>query len=153
RPLKSESGKVEFDLTLNLSEAESKLVGAFEYNSDLFDASTMARMVGHYRTLLESMIADPEQTIGELQLLTAEEQQQLLVEWNNKRTEYGAHRCLLQWFEAQAERPPEAVALVHEAQQLTYAELNRRANQLAHYLRRLGVGPESLVALVMERSL
>jgi non-ribosomal peptide synthetase component F len=150
RPLKSESRMAEFDLTLNLSEAEGKLVGALEYNRDLFDAPTMDRMVGHYRTLLESMVADPEQTIGELQLLTAEEQEQLLV---NREVDYGPHRCLQQLIEVQVERSPEAVALVYEGQQLTYRELNRRANQLGHYLQAQGVGPEVLVGVLMERSL
>jgi amino acid adenylation domain-containing protein len=150
-PLQTESRMAEFDLTLNLSDSESGLMGGFEY-SELFDAATMERMVVHYRMLLESMVADPEQTIGELQLLTAEEQEQLL-QWNDGRTDFGEHRCLQQLIEAQVERSPEAVALVYEKQQLTYAELNRHANQLAHYLQALGVGPEVLVGVLMERSL
>ena len=152
RPLKYESRMAEFDLTLNLADSESGLLGALEYNRDLFDADTIVRMVGHYRTLLESMVADPEQTAGELQLLTVDEQEQL-VKWNQTQTDYGPHRCLHEMFEAQVERTPEAVALVYEGQQLTYRELNRRANQLGHYLQRQGVGPEVLVGILMERSL
>src|SRR5207244_11326832 len=113
RPLKYESRMAEFDLTLNLADSEAGLLGALEYNRDLFDSATIVRMVEHYRTLLESMVADPEQTIGELQLLTVEEQEQLLVQWNNRETDYGKPRCLHEMFEAEVERSAEAVAVVY----------------------------------------
>jgi amino acid adenylation domain-containing protein/non-ribosomal peptide synthase protein (TIGR01720 family) len=152
RPLKYDSRMAEFDLTLNLSDSESGLFGAFEYSSDLFDTGTMERMVGHYITLLESSVSDPEQAVADLQLLSAAERQQLL-EWNDTARDYGREQCLHERFEAQVERAPEAVALVYEGRQMSYGELNRRANQLGHYLQGAGVGAEVLVGIMLERSL
>jgi amino acid adenylation domain-containing protein/non-ribosomal peptide synthase protein (TIGR01720 family) len=141
-----------FDLTLELRESSQGLRGKFEYNADLFDARSIKRMARHLQVLLETIAANPEQRIAELPLLTTEEQKQLLVEWNNTAQEYPQNKCIHQLFESQVERTPENIALVFEDKQLTYAELNRRANQLAHYLRALGVGPEVLVGICMERS-
>jgi amino acid adenylation domain-containing protein len=125
----------------------------WEYNTDLFDEATMTSMIGHYQRLLESMVADPERRISDFPMLTEAEKQQILFEWNDTGKDYPKGLCIHQLFEAQAERTPDAVAAVFEGQELTYRELNRRSNQLARYLRTLGVGPEVLVGICVERSL
>jgi len=142
-----------FDLLLLMAEAGGELVAAVEYNTDLFDAATIQRLLGHFQTLLEGIVADPDQRISTLPLLTEAERRQLLVEWNDTTTYYPKDRCVHQWFESQIERMLDAVAVAFEGEHLTYRELNRRANQLAHRLRKLGVGPEVLVGICMERSL
>lgn len=141
-----------FDLSLFLYETEEGLYVAAEYNTDLFEAATIERMASHYRTLLEGVAADTGQPITSLPLLQEAERRQLLVEWNDTASEYPREQRLHQLIEAQVEKTPEAVAVVFEGQQVSYAALNRRANQLAHHLRRLGVGSEVLVGLCMERS-
>jgi len=148
-----EIGTAKFDLGLSMENTASGLIGVWEYNTDLFDETTIARMAGHYQTLLEAIAANPQQPISELPLLTPAERQQLLVEWNNTEAEYPQDKCIHQLFEQQVELSPDAVAVVFEGEQLTYRELNTRANQLAHYLQSLGVGPEVLVGLCVERSL
>ncbi len=147
-----DSGIAQFDLTLEMVEKAEGLSCLFEYNADLFDATTIARMLGHYQTLLEGIVADPGQPIGALPLLTEAERHQLLVEWNDTQADYPRDMCIHQLFEAQVERTPNAIAVVFEDQQLTYCELNARANQLAHYLRKHGVKPEVLVGICTERS-
>ncbi|MBW4431907.1 MAG: amino acid adenylation domain-containing protein [Pelatocladus maniniholoensis HA4357-MV3] len=159
--LESDSGSVPFDLTLTMTETESGLVGSFEYSTDLFAQSSIHRMVGHLQTLLEAIVANPQQRLSDLPLLTGVEQNQLLQEWNNIEIEYPQDKCIHELFEAQVEKTPDAIAVVFENQQLSYRELNRRANQLAHYLRSaklsrsdsLGVKPEVLVGICVERSL
>jgi len=148
-----EIGTAKFDLTLSMQNTVDGLVGVWEYNTDLFDEATIARMVGHFQTLVEAIVANPIQPISELPLLTEAERQQLLIEWNNTFAEYPQDKCIHQLFEEQVERTPEAVAVVFEGEQLTYRELNARGNQLAHYLRSLSVGPEVLVGICVERSL
>lgn len=152
-PVEGDSETAHFDLTLQIVDTEQGLTAAFVYNTDLFEAGTIARMLGNFQTLLEAIVADPEQRLSDLPLLTETERQQLLVEWNGTKTECQRDLCIHQLFEAQVKRTPDAIAVVFEAEQLTYRELNRRANQLAHHLQALGVGPEVLVALCMERSL
>ena len=142
-----------FDLELMMFEEGRALSASLLYNTDLFDAATVARMAGHFQTLLKGIVANPEQRVLNLPLLTEVERHQLLVEWNDTQAEYTRDRCIHQLFEAQVERTPEAVAVVFENRRLTYRALNRRANQLAHYLRALGVGPGVLVGLCVERSL
>lgn len=142
-----------FDLTLKVTEGSKSLFADFKYNTDLFDASTIERMAGHFQTMLEGILAQPEQPISQLPLLTKAEQQQLLVEYNYTQTEYPQDRCIHQLFEEQVEQTPDAVAVVFDSQQLTYRQLNERANQLANYLRTLGVKPEVLVGICVERSL
>ena len=122
------------------------------YNTDLFEAGTIARMLANFQTLLEAIVSDPEQRVSDLPLLSETERQQLL-QWNVNKTDCLQDLCIHQLFEAQVERTPDAIAAVFETEQLTYGELNRRANQLAHHLRALGVGPEIPVAVCMERSL
>ena len=152
-PLEGDSGTALFDLNLEIIEGAAGLSCVFEYNSGLFNAPTIMRMSGHFQILLEGIVANPAQRIGTLPLLTDAERHQLLIEWNDTNRDYPQDKCLHQLFEAQVERMPDAPALVFEDEQLTYRELNARANQLAHYLRALGVGPEVLVGICMERSL
>ncbi|KOP26732.1 peptide synthetase [Hapalosiphon sp. MRB220] len=118
-----------------------------------FDDHKIARMLGHLQTLLLGMVANPQQCLGKLPLLTAKERYQLLEEWNNTQVDYPQDQCIHQLFEAQVEKTPDAVAVVFEDKQLTYKELNAKANQLAHYLQKLGVKPEVLVGICVERSL
>ncbi|OYE03761.1 non-ribosomal peptide synthetase [Nostoc sp. 'Peltigera membranacea cyanobiont' 232] len=152
-PLISEGTTAKFDLTLSMQNTATGLVGAWEYNTDLFDATTIERMTGHFVTLLESIVTNPQQQISQLSLLTEVEQHQLLVEWNDTQVDYPLNKCIHQLFEEQVGRTPDAVAVVYENQQLTYHQLNCRANQLAHYLQSLGVKPDVLVGLCVERSL
>ncbi|MBI5032176.1 MAG: amino acid adenylation domain-containing protein [Chloroflexi bacterium] len=151
-PVEAHSGTAKFDLTLFMLEDPDSLSGAFEYNTDLFDATTITRMVAHFETLLQSIVMYPDQSISTLSILTERERHQLLVEWNDTAADYPAHLCAHQLFEQQAERTPDAIAVTLGDAQLTYAELNRRANQLAHYLHNLGVQPETLVGICAERS-
>lgn len=142
----------QFDLTLEMAEVGVSLHGGLKYNTALFEAETMARMAGHLQTVLQGIVLHPEQRLSMLPLMSESERQQLLVAWNDTRAGY-PNQCLHALFEAQVRRSPDAVAVVCGDAQLTYGELNRRANQLAHHLQSLGVGPEVLVGLCMERSL
>ncbi|WP_148662958.1 non-ribosomal peptide synthetase, partial [Scytonema hofmannii] len=148
-----ETATTKFDLTITMENTPTGLVGGWEYNTDLFDGSTIERMIGHFVTLLEAIVANPNEQISQLPLLTLTEQQQLLVEWNDTRVDYPVDKCIHELFEEQVARTPNAVAIVFENQQLTYSELNSRANQLAHYLRSRGVGANVLVGICVERSL
>ncbi len=147
-----ELGTAKFDLGLSMENTACGLVAEWEYSTDLFDESTIVRIARNFQTLLEGIVVNSKQEISELPLLTETERQQLLVEWNNTWSEYPQDKCIHQLFEEQVERTPDAVAVVFEGEQLTYLELNARANQLAHYLQSLGVGPEVLVGLCVERS-
>ncbi|MFP2964466.1 AMP-binding protein, partial [Myxococcus sp. 1LA] len=148
------SGKTsKFDLTLGVSESPEGLTGGLEFNSDLFEAETMARLLKHLRILMEAAIAEPETRLSDLPLMDREEAQRLVKEWSGMATAYPRDASLTALFEQQVSRTPESVAVEYEGQRLTYAELNRRANQLAHHLRSMGVGPEVRVGLGVERSL
>ncbi|MBE9185474.1 amino acid adenylation domain-containing protein [Microcoleus sp. LEGE 07076] len=162
-----ETQTTRFDLELHLWEAADKfrsrygeewehssgLRGVAVYNTDLFDQVTVARMLRHFKTLLESIVANPEQAIANLPLLSENEVNQLLIEWNETGTDYPQNKCIHQLFEERAQQHPEAVALTFEAQHLTYKELNSKANQLAGYLQKQGVGAEVLVGLCADRSI
>jgi amino acid adenylation domain-containing protein len=152
-PLQVESKTTPFDIAFEFSEMPDGLSGRLVYSIDLFDATTIARLAGHLQTLLEGIVAHPEQRIGVLPILTEAEQQRLLVAWNETANTDPTDRCLHQLFETQVERSPDAVAVVFEDERVTYRELNVRANQLAHYLQKLGVGPEVMVGICVERSL
>jgi amino acid adenylation domain-containing protein len=141
-----------FDLSLYLRERDGRFIGFFEYNTDVFEPSTIERMIGHFETVMEGIVADPQQPISTLPLLTEAERHQLLVEWNDTAADYPKDSCIHELFEAQVESTPEAIAVQFEGKQLTYRELNSRANQLAHHLRGLGVGPKKLVGICVERS-
>ncbi|MBN3909403.1 MAG: AMP-binding protein [Nostoc sp. NMS1] len=147
-----ETGTAKFDLALSIENTASELITEWEYNSDLFDDSTIARMAGNFQTLVTGIITNPQHPISQLPLLTEIEQHQLLVEWNNTQVDYPLDKCIHQLFEKQVERNPDALAVVYEGEHLTYGELNTRANQLAHYLQKLGVVPEVLVGICVERS-
>ncbi|MEO1375475.1 MAG: amino acid adenylation domain-containing protein, partial [Cyanobacteria bacterium J06635_10] len=142
----------DFDLNLDITERINQIYCNLHYNANLFEASTIERMAGHFQTLLEAIVTNPQQRLSELPLLTESEQDQLLREWNNTEAEYPL-LCVHELFEAQVEKTPLSVAVVFEDQQLTYRELNIKANQLAHHLRSLGVKPEVLVGICVERSL
>ncbi|HEV7396496.1 MAG TPA: amino acid adenylation domain-containing protein, partial [Pyrinomonadaceae bacterium] len=144
---------VQFDLALVMAETDAGMVGSLQYNSDLFEDATIKRMAGHFQTLLQGIVTDPEQRISQLQMLTAAEERQLLLEWNETAREYPRDKCIHQLFEEQVERVPENIALLYADEQVTYRELNSRANQLAHYLKRMGVSADVLVGLMMERSI
>jgi amino acid adenylation domain-containing protein len=151
-PLPVETGTAKFDLLVSVEETKRGLQASWEYNSDLFDATTITRISGHFQNLLAAIVANPTERISDIPLLTPTERQQLLVEWNNTQSDYPQNKCIHQLFEEQVERTPDAVALVHQEKQLTYRELNARANQLANYLLSLGVGSEVLVGICVERS-
>jgi amino acid adenylation domain-containing protein len=172
-PLIVDSGVAKFDLTLFLEDTKHGLMGALEYNTDLFQANTITRMLGHFQTLLEGIVANPIEKLSKLALLTPQERHQLLIEFN--QNQFNLHdsassvnaknlsthiafqanieQCLHHLFEIQVEKTPDNVAVVFEDKQLTYYELNCRANQLAHYLQLLGVKPEVSVCVCLERSL
>jgi amino acid adenylation domain-containing protein len=140
-----------FDLSLFLSETEIGLYSWGAYNTDLFDGSTIARLLKHFHTLLEEIAANPDARLSELSLMTTEETQQF-EQWNQTQSEYERDKCVHQLVELQASRQPNALAVVYEEKQISYGELNRRANRLAHYLRAHGVGLEIRVGVLMERS-
>jgi amino acid adenylation domain-containing protein len=147
-----EQRAAQFELTLAMTETENGLSGVFQYNTDVFDEETITRMSEHYRVLLESIVANPERRLSELPLLTVEEQRQILDEWNDTRQPYPSEQCLHQLFEQQCERTPQSVALVSGTTKLTYEELNARANQVAQHLLTFGVRAETLVGILMQRS-
>lgn len=151
--LDTESVPAKFDLNLHMTEFGQGIVGRIFYNADLFESATMERFCAHFARLLESAALTHDERLPLLPMIGAEERQQLLVGWNDTRTDYQLDRCIHELFEEQVARTPHAPALVFENQQLTYDELNRRANQLAHYLRGLGAGVETRVGLHLERSL
>jgi len=148
-----ETETAKFDLDLEINEGKYELEVQFNYNTDLFDHSTIARMAEHYSVLLENITINPNQLLSELKFLTQPEYTRLLVEWKGIEAEYPRDKCIHQIFEEQAEINPRAVAVVFEGEQLTYEQLNRKANRLAHYLRSQGVGAEELVGICVERSL
>ncbi len=143
----------QFDLTLDTYEQSGTLHAALTYANDLFDAPSIARMARHWISLLQAMVADGEQRVGELPMLAADEQQVLVSAWNQTAQAYPSERGIHQLIEDQVRATPEAPALVFGAATLTYAQLDARANQLAHALREQGVGPDALVGLCIERSI
>jgi len=143
---------VRFDLEFHLWPVGEEILGFCTYNRDLFEVETISRMLSHYQNLLTAVVENPSQPISQLQLMSETEQQQLLVEWNKTKTDYPTDKCIHELFEAQIEKTPDAVAVVFEEQKLTYSQLNSKANQLAHYLQKLGVKPQMLVGICVERS-
>jgi amino acid adenylation domain-containing protein len=136
-----------------VAESTNRLQGSLEYNTDIFDAAAIQRLLGHYETILDSAVKDPEQRISRLPILTDAERRQLLGDFNRSDNDVSASLpCLHQLFEQQVASHPDHTALIAGSVQLTYSELNERANQLAHFLRRLGVGAEVRVGLCVERS-
>ncbi|MGO9169514.1 MAG: non-ribosomal peptide synthetase, partial [Candidatus Sulfotelmatobacter sp.] len=148
-----ETGTAKFDLTLSAREEDGELELSLEYRTELFNAERMKRLLQHYRMLLEQIVVSVDARISELEILSEPERQQLLVEWNRTEAPYSTNKCVHELFEEQAEKTPQAVAVMDEDRQISYRELNRRANQLAHYLAKMGVGPEVRVGICMERGL
>ncbi len=149
----SDKHTAQFDLTLDTCERPDGLTAALTYATDLFDASTIERMAGHWRNLLSGMCRDVNQRIADLPLLSVYERQDTLRDWNRDIAVYPSDYCAHQRIETQAERTPLAIALSFGAEQMSYQQLNRRANQLAHKLREQGIGPDMRVGLAAERSL
>ncbi len=147
------TGRALYDLAIEFQERSGRLVGWFDYDADLFDARTIARMAAHFQTILEAAMADPDRPVALLPMLSEDERRQVLETWNSSAFDERHDECVHQLVEAQAKRTPEAVAVSCEGQSLSYGELNAQANRLAHRLRGLGVGPEVLVAICVERSL
>ncbi|CAJ9620982.1 syringomycin synthetase [Burkholderia pseudomallei] len=144
----------QFELTLSLREAGDDIVGHLNYASALFDESTVRRYVTYWRRLLEGMTAGPANvSVARLPLLDEAERKQVVYAWNATERDYPIEQCIHQLFEAQVDRKPEAIALTFDGRRLSYAELNARANRLAHYLQGRGVGPDRLVALCAERGI
>jgi amino acid adenylation domain-containing protein len=151
--VEANSGSAQFDLMLTLTEREHELFGKWQFNTDLFEESTAWRMISHFQTLLEDILAHPDKKLSQLDILPAAERQKLLVEFNDDRTEVATDICIHQLFAEQVVRTPDAEAIVWGEERLTYRELNTRAERLASYLRHHGVGPEVLVGINVERSL
>ncbi|MFZ2407683.1 MAG: amino acid adenylation domain-containing protein, partial [Methylobacter sp.] len=151
--LEAGSTTAKFDLTLLATKTDDSIVCTFEYSTELFEEKTIARMAGHFETLLAGMVSQPDSRISELPLLTQLERKQVLVDWNATTADYPAGQSLHALFEAQVKKTPDALAVMFERQSLSYAELNSKANRLAHYLCDQGVGPDVLVGVCLERSL
>ncbi|HVQ37532.1 MAG TPA: amino acid adenylation domain-containing protein, partial [Pyrinomonadaceae bacterium] len=151
--LNTEDATTKFDLAFSLAHAEGFINGALEYNTDLFNQETIIRLLAHFQVLLQSIVEHIDRPITQLTMMSREERRQIVTEWNQTAVAFPQDTCLHQLLEAQAERVPGATAVSFEEQRLTYFELNTRANQLAHHLRALGVGPETLVGICLERSL
>src|SRR4030095_16639953 len=150
-PLAATTSK--FDLTVEFFERGSGLEGSVEYATDLFDRATIERFAGNFKTLLEAVVVEADRPISELPLMSEAELRLLLEEWNETEAKYPSQVCIHELFEEQVERRPDAVAVVYEDAWLSYGELNRRANQLAHHLRELGVGPEKRVGICLNQSI
>ncbi|KAF9556981.1 hypothetical protein EC968_007867 [Mortierella alpina] len=151
-PFELNHDTTKFDLTLSLCESGDGIAGCLDYATSLFDKTTIERHVGYLRTLLQMMVSDVDQSLKASDILSPAERTLLLKTWNDTREEYPEHLCLHHLFEQQVERTPEAIALVHGDQSMTYAELNVCANRLAHRLIELGIVPDGLVAICVERS-
>ena len=151
-PVDLNSTTSRLDVSLVLEETAHSVHGYVEYSTDLFDAPTIERMLGHYQKILESVVAHPADHIANLPLLQAAEEQQIVVEWNATHIPEPEALCLPQVFEAQVKRTPDATAIVFEHERLSYRELNERADQLAHFLKASGVGMDVPVGVYMERS-
>ncbi|BAY41549.1 amino acid adenylation domain-containing protein (plasmid) [Nostoc sp. NIES-2111] len=149
-PFKFDNKTAKLDLEFHLWRDRESIKGEIIYSTDLFDDITITRMLGHFQTLLESIVANPEQCLIDLSVLTANEKQQL-IDWNNTKTEHTQNKCFHQLFLEQVEKTPDGIALVFEQTQLTYLQLNHQANQLAHHLKNLGVVPDIVVGICIER--
>jgi amino acid adenylation domain-containing protein len=147
-----ESLTTRFDLECHIWDVAGGLQGFLFYNTDLFEEATVERLIEHYRNFLEEIVANPDQRVPEIQFLTEDERRKLLLEWNGTQHPITRDICAHSLFEEQAAKTPDAPAVEFAGEQLTYAELNKRANRLAHHLRGQGVGPETLVGIVVERS-
>lgn len=146
------AGTSKFDLTLYVTDVGSAIAGAMEYNTDLFEHASITRTIGHFRTLLAEIVANPAQTLAQLPLLSERERRQILFDWNRTETAHAEPRCFHQQIESLAEEIPDAPALVYATERLSYEEFNRRANRLAHHLLAMGLAPEARVGVCLERT-
>ncbi|MBW4569107.1 MAG: amino acid adenylation domain-containing protein [Tolypothrix carrinoi HA7290-LM1] len=153
RTLEFDSGTAQLDIFLSMSESQEGLTGYLEYNTDIFDSTTITQFINNFQTLLENIVTNPEQRLSELSLLTTSEREQLLFKFNQTRADYPQDVSLHQLFEQQVERTPDSLALISQSEELTYRQLNHRVNQLAHYLQKQGITKETLVAICLERSI
>ncbi|MCU0488395.1 MAG: amino acid adenylation domain-containing protein [Anaerolineales bacterium] len=157
-PLLAHSGSAEFDLLMSINQSPGMISGSLEYNTDLFDPETIQRLLGHFEQLLSAMVADPDLPVTALPMLSETELTQLLIDWNQSDAPFAKEACIHTLFEAHAARAPDQLALIYQAspqdpvQTLTYAELDRRANLVGHYLNRHGIGPDAFVGISTERS-
>jgi non-ribosomal peptide synthetase component F len=147
-----DSGAAKFDLALSVQETSEGLWAHLEYDADLFEPLTISRMLEHFRALLEGVIQQPDRSIAQLPMLSPAEKRELIVDWNHTRADYPRDLPIHRVFESQVRIAPDSVALVCEEETLTYGELNRRANRLARYLQAMGLGPEALVGVCLDRS-
>jgi amino acid adenylation domain-containing protein len=147
-----EQAIAQYDLVLAVAEVEGRITCALEYNRDLYDAATIERMGEHFEVLLGSVLAGPRGRISDLEIMKWEDRNQIIREWNDTYQEYDNEMCIQELFERQSERNPEAIAVVYQEEQVSYGELERRANQVAQRLRSLGVGPEVRVGICVGRS-
>ncbi|PEI96983.1 non-ribosomal peptide synthetase, partial [Bacillus pseudomycoides] len=152
-PFEIQTETAKFDMTLCVHEDMEGFIVEIEYNTNLFVADTIKRMINHFNNLIQAFLENPNQSISTLSILTEEERYQLLTEWNNTEVSYQDNHCLHHLFEEQVIRTPENIAVVYKEKTLTYDELNKKANQLAHYLKMKGVGPDIPVGVRVERSL
>ncbi|NEP57336.1 MAG: amino acid adenylation domain-containing protein [Symploca sp. SIO2G7] len=145
--------KVDFELSLEITELPDSLSVDFKYNSDVLEAKTVAQIAEHFQNLLKEVVKSPKMPVDKLSMLSEAERQKILVTWNDTKIDYPQGICIYQLFESQVEKTPDAVAVIFEEEKLTYSELNSKANQLAHYLQKLGVKPEAHLGICVERSL
>ena len=150
-PLPAFSNLAKFDFSASISQNENSLRVTFSYKADLFDDATIERWLGHFQSLLEAIVDEPDRKLNELSLLNERERKQLLVDWNRTATNYPSERCVHELFEAQVERTPDKTALVFQDREVSYAELNRRANQLAHHLKNAGFRCGDLAGVCLGR--
>ncbi|WP_449417829.1 amino acid adenylation domain-containing protein [Phormidium nigroviride] len=152
RSLEFDSGTSQFDIFLSIGESKEGLTGFLEYSTDLFDAATITGLIDNFQTLLESIVVNPNCPISELPILTTQQREKLLLEWNNTQTTYPQDASLHQLFEWQVQDFPDSLALIDSSEKITYRQLNQKVNQLAHYLQKLGVTTETLVGICLDRS-
>jgi len=153
KPVEAESGTAKFDLSLVLNESPDGIVASFEYNTDLFDSDTIERIFNSFEVLLHGIITDPDQLVAQLPVLPEQDRQQVLVDWNATQVDFPDNLCVHERFAQLVQQHPDAIAATYQGQQLTYSELDRRANQLGRYLQTLGVTADVPVGICMERSL
>ena len=150
-PIRGGELRVRFDLEVHAFERAGEITLSWLYNRDLFDRWRMEQMSRHYVRMLDAVVKEPGCAVGRVEMLSATERHQVLYDWNDTATAFPADKCVHELFEEQVARTPNAVAVVFEGEELSYAQLNARANRLAHYLRELGVRPDALVAVCLER--
>ena len=152
-PLNAGVQKANFDLHLSVVNGHKGMRASFSYKTDLFESETIARMLGHFQVLLEGIVAEPGKRILDLPLLTEAERRMMLLDWNKTKRDFPREKCLHELFELQVEKAPGRVAIIFGEERLSYRQLNERANQLGNHLRKLGVGPDALVGICVERSI